>query len=239
MTSRPALRQAQIRLEQGIAGGPLAGPPGAFYPCFCCRWSTEWTTGRTSASDALRRKGSRRKPSLPFPHDRVAAVLLAGAGLAFEAGPDGVELGDGRFHESGVIGEDAGLEVACAGAFHADAGAGEIGRADVRGLEVEDDDLEVHAGAEGPLQAGEEHRIAVEVLPEVRTGFLRMDQPYLLALADQVGQDAQEGPLVHVEVLDIGRADPERPLHLGHPPDHFLEVHFVGNVLNHGFYLQR
>ena len=59
--------------------------------------------------------------------DAVAAVGLTSAFAAVRAHPYAVELVGGGFHERGVVGEDAGLEVPAQRAFHADAGTGEIG----------------------------------------------------------------------------------------------------------------
>ena len=77
----------------------------------------------------------------------VATVLLAAASFTFKAGPDAVKLIHGSFYEFRIIGQDSGLEIAVPGAFHADAGAGEIGRTDVGQLAVEDQNLEVYARA--------------------------------------------------------------------------------------------
>ena len=119
-------------------------------------------------------------------------------------------------------------------ALHPDAGTGQVGRADIGGLQVEDDDLEVNAGAQGTLQTGKQDRVVVKVLPEVRAGLFGVNQPYFLAFLDQVGQQAQERPFLHIEVLDVGRANPERLFHLRHPGNHFLEVGNVCDILGHG-----
>ena len=142
--------------------------------------------------------------------------MLAAAGFAAETGPDAVEVVHGRGDEGGVVREDARLEVARARPLHADAGAREIGRADVRYGPVEDEQLEMDAGAQRPLQPREEHGVAVELLAEVRTRLLRVDQADLPAFGDQVGDEAQEGPVADIQVLDVGRADPQRAPNRGH-----------------------
>lgn len=43
----------------------------------------------------------------------------------------------------------------------------------------------------------------VKVLPEVRSGFLGVNQTNFLALLNQVGQQSQERPFLHIEVLDV------------------------------------
>ena len=138
----------------------------------------------------------------------IRTILFPAAVLAFEPGPDGVEVVYGGIHEVWFVGQDAGLEVTGAGALHAKARAGEVGRTDVGGLEVEDDDLEVDTRAKDTLQTREEDRVAVEVLPEVRPWFLGMDEADFLAFLYQVGQNAEERSFFHIEVLDVGRAYP-------------------------------
>lgn len=85
---------------------------------------------------------------LDFPTvDGIRAVLLAAAVFAFEAGPDGIELVHCSFDQSGVICQDASLEVSVAWAFHSQACAGEVCRADVGKFEVKDNQFEVYSGA--------------------------------------------------------------------------------------------
>ena len=165
--------------------------------------------------------------------NRIAAELLAGAVLTLETGPDGIELIDGRLDQGRIIRQDARLEVPGAGALHADSGTGQIGRADVRRLQIEDDDLEMDTRTQRPLQSGEQHRIAVEILPEIRPRLLGMDQPHLPALLDQVRDQPQERPLVNIQILDVGRPDPQRAPHLRHPRNHLPEMGFVCDVLRH------
>lgn len=62
--------------------------------------------------------------------------------------------------------------------------------------------------AQGSFHACEENGISVKVPPEVRAGFLRVDEAYLAPLAHQISQDAQERPVVDIQVLDVGRTDP-------------------------------
>ena len=79
--------------------------------------------------------------------DGITAVLFSRTVLTLESCPHGIELVDSCFHEGGIIRQDACLEVACTCALHADAGTGEVCRADVGGLQVEDDDLEMNPRA--------------------------------------------------------------------------------------------
>jgi len=150
------------------------------------------------------------------------------------AHPNGIELGDGGGDELRIAGPDAGLEVALAIAFHADAGAGKVRGADVGCLEVEDQHLEVHAGTQGPFQAGRQDRVPVEILPEVGPGLLGVDQADADAFFDQIGHFAEEGAGLlaahHKDVLEIRRADPERRFHLPHAQENLRVVCFVANV---------
>ena len=147
-------------------------------------------------------------------HDWVGADVAALAFLALAAAPHLVELLAGSGHEGGVVGEDAGLEVAAAGRLHAHARAGEVGAAHVADGLVYDDDFEVYAWAQGAFQQLGEARVAVEVGAEVRPGLLGVDEPHLHALAEQFRQHPKErffcAALQHVQVLDVGGADPQR-----------------------------
>ena len=147
-------------------------------------------------------------------HNRVGAHVAALALLALAAAPHLVELLDGGGHEGGVIGEDARLEVAAERRLHAHARAGEVGTAHVADRLVDDDDFEMDARAKGTFQQLGEARVAVEVGAEVRPGLLGMDEPHLHALAEQFGQHPEEWflglALRHVQVLDVGGADPQR-----------------------------
>ena len=135
-------------------------------------------------------------------------MLFAAAVLAFEAGPDGVELVHGGFHKRRIIRQDTGFKVTGAGALHSKTGAGKVCGADIGQFAVKDDNLEVDAGAKCTLQAGEQDWVMVEVFTEVGAWLLRMNQAHFFALLDKVGQQTEEGTLFNVKVLDIGRANP-------------------------------
>lgn len=98
---------------------------------------------------------------------------------------------------------------------------------------VEDEHLEVNAGAEGTLQAREEGGVAVKVFAEVRPRFFGVDEAYFLAFFDEIGQEAQEGTVFDVEVLDVGRANPKGVFHFGDKGEDFLKMGFVGDVVGH------
>ena len=77
---------------------------------------------------------------------------ISAEGFSFALGtslplPDAVKVVSGGIHQRWFVGEDAGLEVAVVVAFHTHSGTGEVGGADVRHLQVEDDDFEMDARA--------------------------------------------------------------------------------------------
>ena len=90
--------------------------------------------------------------------------------------PDVVELFGGVFYEVAVGAEDAGFEVTGVFAFHAEAGAGEIGGAYIGGFEIEDDDFEMNSWAEDSFHAFDEGGIFVEVLAECQARFFCVDE---------------------------------------------------------------
>ena len=163
----------------------------------------------------------------------IRTILFPAAVLALEPGPDGVEVVYGGIYEIRFVRQDACLEVAGAGTLHTKSCAGEIGRTDVGGLEVEDDDLEVDTRAKDTLQAGEKDRVTVEIFAEVGPRLLGMDEADFLAFLYKVSNDAKERTFFHVEILDVGRAYPEGAFHLRGSLNDFLEMGFVCDVLRH------
>lgn len=117
------------------------------------------------------------------------AAAAAGAVLAT---PDAVELLHGGFDEAGIIGEDACLEVTAVTAFHADAGSGKVGGADVGGLKVEDEYFEVDSRAEHLLQRRLQYRVTVKVFSECRPRLFGMDETYLHAMLQKIGKDPEK-----------------------------------------------
>ena len=78
-------------------------------------------------------------------------MFSASASFTEVTSPDGVELLDERIDEGGVVGENAVLEIALLLRLRAHAGAGQVGRAEVRLHAVDDDAFETHTRAEPPL----------------------------------------------------------------------------------------
>ncbi len=119
-------------------------------------------------------------------------------------------------HYFGVVGEDGGLEVAGGGAFCAHAGTGEIGGADTSEAGVDDDGLEVDAGAEDALEAVNEVGVFVEVAAEEGAGLFGVEEADFDVAAGEAGEDFEDGDelavLVDVEVLEVGGGEPEELL---------------------------
>lgn len=146
--------------------------------------------------------------------NRIPAVLPPQALRAVQAHPHLVELLHGLAHQFGLVGEEARLEVTGVGPFHPDARAREVRAAEIDRTAVEQQHLEVDPRAKHPLQPTCQRRVFVEVLAEGGTRFLGVDEAHLHALTHQLCQYCEERqravPDFHVEVLDVGRANPQR-----------------------------
>ena len=108
--------------------------------------------------------------------NRIPAELFSFAAFAVRTHPDAVELFGSVFYEVAVGAEDADFEVAGVFAFHAEAGAGEVGGAYVGGFEVEDDDFEMDSWAEDAFHAFDECGVFIKILTEGGTGFFGVNQ---------------------------------------------------------------
>ena len=148
--------------------------------------------------------------------------------------PHAVELLDGLRYEGGVVGEDARLEVAGVGSLHADARARKICAAEIDRVAVEDQHLEVHPRTEHPLQPLDERRVLVEILAEGWSRLLGVDEAHLHAFAHQLCQHREKrlrvGTHLHVEVFDVGGADPQRLPDGGHAGKDEVVMVGIGDV---------
>ena len=72
--------------------------------------------------------------------------MATAAFFAVFATPYAVEMLHCGFNKTRVIGQDSGLEIAAVSAFHAHSGSGEICRAYIGPLAINDDDFEMDAG---------------------------------------------------------------------------------------------
>lgn len=148
-----------------------------------------------------------------------------------------IELLHCLLHNRGVVGEDAGLEVAGVFALHTDARAGKVGAADIDFLAIEDEHLKVHARTERPFHPVDERRVLVEILTERRSRFLGVDEPYFHTPADELRQQFEKRHLhtilLDIRILDVGGADPERVLHVGAMQEHAGVVGGIGDEGEH------
>ena len=117
--------------------------------------------------------------------DSIAAEFLATAFFAVGAHPKRVKLFYSGFDDLRVIREDSRLEVAAEGAFHADACACQVCRADVSGFKVEYHHLEMHSRTHDAFEVGRENFITVEIFAEVRAGFLGVNEPHAHAALEE------------------------------------------------------
>ena len=165
----------------------------------------------------------------------IPAKLPAFAAGAVFTYPYGIELVHDLLNQFGVVGEDAGLKIACTFPFHSDACAGEVGAADVGYLVIKDQNLEMHPWTKLPLQAFKQRRVFVEVLAKSGTWLLGVDEPYLNAFFDELRQDRKEGlrlrPDLDIQVFDVGGANPEAAFDLGDTGNYFRVMSFICNEL--------
>ena len=152
----------------------------------------------------------------------VGAVLFAVARRAKVTAPDRIELFDERSDNGRRIGQDAVFKIAALHTLSAHARARKVGAAEIGGLAVDDDTLEVNPRTDHPFKAINQERIFIKVLSEGRPGLLGMDQPHLHAAYDEVRDHLQErdhaAPLagvLRVHVLDVRRGNPQLPLRMG------------------------
>jgi len=148
---------------------------------------------------------SLRKKTL---YHRIAAEFAAAAVSAEIPSPNGIELLDKRFDKRRIVCQNAILEVTLALRLRAHPGTGQVCRAEVCLHAVNNDALEMHARAEHPFQRRPERRIAIEVVPPVRSRILRMDEPHLdpaLHHPVQLRQERHHPPpaSINVHILDV------------------------------------
>ena len=124
--------------------------------------------------------------------DSIAAEFLAATFFAVGAHPKRVELFNGGFNDLRVVREDSRFKVATEGTFHADAGSGQVCRADVSGFKVEYHHLEMHSRTHDAFEIGCENLIAVEIFAEVRAGFLRVNQSHTHAALEQTSKLSEQ-----------------------------------------------
>ena len=163
----------------------------------------------------------------------ISAEFLAAAFFAVGAHPKRVELFDGGFNNLRVVREDSRFEVAAERAFHADACACQVCRANVGSFKVENHHLEMHSRAHDAFEVGCENFIAVKILAEVRAGFLGVNEPHAHAALEESCELSEQrnrfAVLLHIYVLDVGGADPERFADCCNTGNHFGNIVLSGD----------
>jgi len=115
----------------------------------------------------------------------ISAEFLAAAFFAVGAHPKRVKLFYGGFNDLRVIRKDSRFEVATERAFHADAGSGQVCRADVSGFKIKNHHFEMHSRTHDAFEVGRKNLIAVEIFAEVRAGFLGVNEPHAHAALEE------------------------------------------------------
>lgn len=128
--------------------------------------------------------------------------------------PDGIELLDERIDEGGIIGQNTVLEVALALGLRAHARTGEVRATEIRLHAIHDDALEMDARAKHPLHRRPKRRIAVEIVPPVRSWVFRMDKPNLDPALHHPIQHLKKRhhvatTRIDIHILDVCGRDPQ------------------------------
>ena len=165
----------------------------------------------------------------------ISAEFLAAAFFAVGAHPECVELFDGGFDDLRVIREDSGFEVATERTFHADACACQVCGADVGDFKIENHHLEMDSRTHDAFEVGRENFITVEIFTEVRAGFLGVNESHAHAALEESCELSEQrnrfAVLLHIYVLDVSGADPERFTDCRDTGNDFGIVFFVLDVL--------
>ena len=152
--------------------------------------------------------------------------------------PQVVELFYSGIDQFRVVGENSGLKITAEGAFHADSGPGEVRGADVGGFQIKDHHLEVDSRAHDAFQVGHENWIAVKVFAEVRAGFLGVYQTHTHTALQERRQLTKQrhciAVLFHIDIFDVGGANPKGFANLRDARNYFGIMLFVGDVLGEG-----
>ena len=169
--------------------------------------------------------------------ETVAAEVLALAFRALSTLPNSVEVVGCGIDQGGFVGKNTGFEVAVVVAFHTNAGAGEVGRADISHGTVEDHYFEMHTRTKPAFQIGPQARKLVEIVAEIVAGFLGVQQPYVDATLEELVEDREERdnhfPAFDIEILKVGSSNPKVVLDLVAKREDVGVMVSVGDVLNH------
>ena len=115
----------------------------------------------------------------------VSAKGFTLATLAVLARPDRVEMVGCGIDQREVVGQNTRLEVAFAIGLHTDTRARKICRANICHFAIENHHLEMDSWAESAFQPFEKSRMLVEIILEIRTWLLGVQQSHLHASPDE------------------------------------------------------
>lgn len=151
--------------------------------------------------------------------------------------PDRVKMVGRSIYQPRFIGQNARFKVAFPIAFHADTGTCQVCRTDVGNLTVENQDLEMNSRTQPAFQTTPQGGVSVEIRLEVRPRFFGVHQPYLHAPPYQNVQHRKEGFAtrsdLYVQILDVGRADPQRVSYEGHATQNFIIMGRISYIVYH------
>ena len=166
-------------------------------------------------------------------YDRVGAEIFAFAIFAVTAYPYIVKLIHRLLNDLWLVCQDASLEVASRVCLHADAGTSEVSAADIHLFTVEHQHLEMHTWAEHSLQSVIQYWVLVEILSEVRSRLLSVDESHLHSPPYEQRDESQKRFLLaahlHIQVLYVGGPNPKSVLHGLHPRQHLFVMLRVGD----------
>lgn len=145
-------------------------------------------------------------------YDRVGAEVFAFAIFTVTPYPYIVKLIHCLLNNLWFVRQEASLEVACCVGFHADAGTSEVCAADIHLFAVEHQHLEVYTRAEHALQSVIQYGVLVEILTEVRSRLLSVDESHLHSPPYEQSDERQKRLLLvahlHIQVFYVGGPDP-------------------------------
>lgn len=150
-------------------------------------------------------------------YDRVETEIFAFAIFAVTAYPYIVKLIHRLLNDLWLVSQYAGLEVASRVCLHADAGTSEVGAADIHFFTVKHQHLEVYTRAEHALQSVIQYRVFVEILAEVWSRLLCVNESHLHSPSNEQRYESQKRFLLiahlHIQVLYVGGPYPKSVLH--------------------------
>lgn len=107
--------------------------------------------------------------------------------------PYGIELVGGSIDQHRVVSQYSRFEITGRSAFHAESCSGQIGRTDISHPTIEDQNLEMDARTQLPLQPTPQQRVFIEIVGKIPPGLFGMNQPYLDTVANKFSNTFSRG----------------------------------------------